>query len=212
MTTNTFKMKQLLIILLNLIIISCSKKIPFEYYSKVKNTLYLNNIQNEFYIKSKNKNIKVEITNATIERKDDTTYVIKTNIPQMSEMKISDSNKNFRKIYFYKLNVPCPELTFNGYKYYNSKVIKRSEARKISSFSSNIENFSYDLAFLNSEFEVMRIDSAQKVTYEKVIWGKGFYIFKKAEIGDIYIFYNIKIEVAKDEVVNGKELVLKIIE
>ena len=196
-------------------LISCSRKVTFEYYSNVRNVLYLNKIQNEFYIKSENpRKLKVEVTEASIERKNDTTYIIETNSERSSEMTISDG-KNIKKIYFRKSYVPKPELRFRVRDYYKTKVMQISEARKIDQFSSTIQNFSYDLSFLEgSTLEIIRIDSSNNVTTEKVVQDKArrFSILRRAEVGDVYIFHNIKIEVSKGEIVDGQDLVIKIID
>jgi hypothetical protein len=205
----------LFLLVLQICLISCSRKVTFEYYSKVRNVLYLNNIENEFYIKSENPSkLKVEITEASIERKDDTTFVIKTQSTHYSVMTISDG-KNVKKINFIKLNIPNPELRFRAESYYESKYMKMSDARKINQFSSTIQNFSYDLSFLEgSTLEIIRIDSAKNVTTEKVDKDRNrrFSILQRANVGDTYIFHDIKIEVAKNEFVNGQDLVIKIIE
>lgn len=204
----------LLLSVLQICLISCSRKVTFEYYSKDKNVLYLNNIRNEFYIKSENPSkLRVEITEASIERKDDTTFVIKTNSLHRSEMIISNG-KSLKKIYFQKSYISKPELRFRGMDYYSTKVMQISEARKINQFSSTIRSFSYDLGFLNSTLDIIRIDSSNNVTIEKVGLDKErrISLLRNAEVGDVYIFYNIKIEVAKGEIVDGQDLVIKIID
>ncbi|MGC4041815.1 MAG: GldM family protein [Flavobacterium sp.] len=203
-----------LLLISQIFLISCSRKITFEYYSKDKGVLYLNNIPNEFYIKSENPGkLKVEITQASIERKNDTTFVIKTDNERFSQMTISD-DKGSRKVYFKKSYVPKPELRFQGRDYYTTKVMKISEARSIGQFSSTIQNFSYDLAFLDSTLEIIRIDSSNKVTTEKVSKDKDrrFSLLRRAEVGDTYIFHNIKIEVSKGEIIDGQDLVITIVE
>jgi hypothetical protein len=202
----------LLLLVVQTCLLSCSRKVTFDYYSKVRNVLYLNNIENKFYIHAENpRKLKVEITEASIERKDDTTFVIKTNSRHMSEMIISDG-KNLKRIDFIKSNVPSPELTFRAVSYNKSKSMRVGEARSISQFSSVIQNFSYDLAFLSSTLEIIRIDSSKNVTTEKVDKSRRIHILEKANVGDTYIFHNIKIEVAQDEIVDGRDLVIKIIE
>jgi hypothetical protein len=204
----------LLLLVLQICLVSCSRRVTFEYYSKARNVLYLNNIQNEFFIKSEHPSkLKVEITEASIERKDDTTFVIKTDSKHISEMTISDG-KNLKKILFIKSYIPNPELTFRVMNYYESKSMKVSEAQNINQFSSAIKNFSYDLSFLNSSLDIIRIDSSQNVTTERVdnSDNRKFSILKRAQVGDTYIFHNIKIEVSKNEIVDGKDLVIKIVE
>lgn len=194
---------------------SCStRKVTFEYYSRVRNVLYLNNLENEFYIKAEHpEKLKVDITEASIDRENDTTYIIRTNSKSRSQMTISDG-KNVKKIWFIKSPVTSPEITLAGINYYESKEIPIKETRKIRSFSSAIKNFSYDLTFLSSELEIIRIDTLNNVRTEKVEVSdnRRFSIFNDAKVGDTFIFHNIKIEVTKGEFVEGKNLVVKIIE
>lgn len=172
----------------------------------------MNNIENEFYLKSNSKaTINIEITNASIRKENDTTYIIKTDNPKRSELIITQKGRT-KKIYFIKANIPDAELTFRLYNYYKKGEISLEEFKKISSFSASIQNFYYDILFDIEPVEVLHLDKNNITKNHRIFDSKNFRPFYNTEIGDIYIFYNIKLGNDKNGKINGKPLFLKITE
>ena len=190
-------------------VFGCSRAVFFQ--SEIKGqVLYLNNIPNQLTLKSNSKNLRLEITNAEIRKVSDSIYIIETNDPKSSILKIA-SQKTEKNIRLKKIQ-PEVELTFRAISYYDKKTIQKSEAQKITSSSWTIKDFPYDISGKTIKYKVIRIDRQNNSSnYEKKANENSLRFFSIAEVGDKYIFYNIEAE-TNYGLLKGKNLILEIVE
>ncbi|MFP9100425.1 hypothetical protein ACLI09_15345 [Flavobacterium sp. RHBU_24] len=189
---------------------SCKSTSYISYDLKTK--ILYRGINNEIGIKNIDcHKINISAIDATFKIKDDSTLIVNTESSGRALLILKYKNVS-DTLDFHVLEFPNPILTFRATVFNSSKPMPVDFARKTYSVSSTLPNFMYDCSFDIDNFDLNVIKKDGKTRYYK-IYGRDLKgIFNNAEVGDTYIFSNIKMHLIDGGDIMGTDTVIKIVE
>lgn len=210
-------MRNIIISLILFVFYYTTKSQSFYLYNNTNPFLY-NHVKNEVkIIPIHGKDLKVEIDQGTIEKKEDNIYVIEVDSVNKVIVEITQG-ENKSEIEFRVSNVPDPDIIYisaDGF-FYKSQIPDSSfhQLKGIVPYFPNYLLFKSDFRSTIKSFIITRINKqGQKESIKnegEVIFDRVRILLNKAEKGDIYIFSNIvlrmefnnEIRTIEDKVVN----------
>jgi len=187
---------------------SCSNKTTIHCYNESTKNIIYRGVINPLNISSNKKIISITSDYGIIEKGSvNEKYNIITNQSEALFVEVETKNKT-EKFHFRVKEIPDPILNFN--RPVENNEIKIDDFKTIKHITCYIPEIEIDVSLKIISLEIIRISKDNKISKEicKVIDSK---LIPKAEVGDIYIFNNIIIEIGNLEKVIVKNEILKII-
>lgn len=191
-----------------IIFCSCSNKTTIYCYNESTKNIIYKGLVNPLNISSNKKIVSITSDYGIVEKgSTNEKYTIITNQSEALFVEVKTKNKS-EKFYFRVKEIPEPILNFN--RPVENNEIKIDDFKTIKNISCYIPEISIDVPLKISSLEIIRISKDNLVTREngKVVDSK---LIPRAEVGDIFIFNNIIIEIGDTEKVIIKNEILKII-
>lgn len=188
---------------------SCSHKTTIHCYNETTKNIIYKGIVNPLNISSNKKIISITSNHGIVEKGSiNEKYTIITNQSQALFVEVKTKNKT-EKFHFRVKEIPDPILNFN--RPVENNEIKIDDFKTIKNITFYIPEIAIDVYFKIRSLEIIRISKDNLVSKEacKIIDSK---LIPLAEVGDIYIFNNIQIEIGNTGKVVVKNEILKIIE
>ena len=187
---------------------SCSHKTTIHCYNEATKNIIYKGVVNPLNISSNKKIISITSDYGIVEKgSTNEKYTIITNQSEALFVEVKTKNKS-EKFHFRVKEIPEPILNFN--RPVENNEIKIDDFKTIKNISCYFPEISIDVHLKIRSLEIIRISKYNLVSREnsKVIDSK---LIPIAEVGDIYIFNNIIIEIGNTEKVIVKNEILKII-
>lgn len=188
---------------------SCSQKTTIHCYNEATKNIIYKGVVNPLNISSNKKIISITSDHGILEKGGtNEKYTIITNQSESLFVEIKTKNKS-EKFHFRVKEIPDPILNFN--RPVKNNEIKIDDFKTIKNITFYIPEIAIDVSFKIRSLEIIRISKDNLVSKEvcKIIDSK---LIPLAEVGDIYIFNNVQIEIGDSENVVIKNEILKIIE
>lgn len=188
---------------------SCSHKTTIHCYNESTKNIIYKGVFNPLNISSNKKIISITSNHGIIEKGiTNEKYSIITNQSESLLIEVKTKNKS-EKFHFRVKEIPEPILNFN--RPVQNNEIKINDFKTIKKITFYIPEIAIDVSFKIRSLEIIRISKDNLVSKEvcKIIDSK---LITLAEVGDIFIFNNIIIEIGNTEKVIVKNEILKIIE
>ena len=187
---------------------SCSHKTTIHCYNEATKNIIYKGVVNPLNISANKKIISITSDYGIVEKgSTNEKYTIITNQSEALFVEVKTKNKS-EKFHFRVKEIPEPILNFN--RPVENNEIKIDDFKTIKNISCYFHEISVDVHLKIRSLEIIRISKDNVVSREnsKVIDSK---LIPIAEVGDIYIFNNIIIEIGNTEKVIVKNEILKII-
>lgn len=188
---------------------SCSHKTTVHCYNEATKNIIYKGVVNPLNISSNKKIISITSDYGILEKVGtNEKYTIITNQSESLFVEIKTKNKS-EKFHFRVTEIPKPIINFN--RPVQNNEIKIDDFKTIKNITFYIPEITIDVSFKIRSLEIIRISKDNLVFKEKcqIIDSK---LIPLAEVGDIYIFNNVQIEIGDSENVVVKNEILKIIE
>jgi hypothetical protein len=187
---------------------SCSNKTTIHCYNESTKNIIYKGLVNPLNISSNKKIVSITSDYGILEKgSTNEKYNIITNQSEALFVEVKTKNKS-EKFHFKVKEIPDPILNFN--RPVKNNEIKIDDFKTIKNIFCYFPEISIDVPLKISSLEIIRISKDNLVTREngKVVDSK---LIPIAEVGDIFIFNNIIIEIGDTEKVIIKNEILKII-
>ncbi len=192
-----------------IIFCSCSNKTTIYCYNESTKNIIYKGLVNPLNILSNKKIVSITSDYGIVEKgSTNEKYNIITNQSEALFVEVKTKNKT-EKFHFRVKEIPDPILNFN--RPVRNNEIKIDDFKTIKNISCFIPEIAIDVSFKIRSLEIIRITKDNLVSKEacKIIDSK---LIPLAEVGDIYIFNNVQIEIGDTENVVVKNEILKITE
>lgn len=187
---------------------SCSHKTTIHCYNEATKNIIYKGVVNPLNISSNKKIISITSDYGIIEKGGTKEkYTIITNQSESLFVEIKTKKKS-EKFHFRVTEIPKPIINFN--RPVQNNEIKIDDFKTIKNITFYIPEIAIDVSIKIRSLEIIRISKDNLVSKEecKIIDSK---LIPIAEVGDIFIFNNIIIEIGNTEKVIVKNEILKII-
>ncbi len=188
---------------------SCSNKTTIHCYNETTKNIIYKDIVNPLNISSNKKITSITSDYGILEKgSNNEKYTIITNQSEALFIEVRTKNKT-EKFHFRVKEIPEPIINFN--RPVENNEIKVDDFKTLKNITFYIPEIAIDVSFKIRSLEIIRISKDNLVSKEacKIIDSK---LIPLAEVGDIYIFNNIQIEIGNSGKVVVKNEILKIIE
>lgn len=188
---------------------SCSNKTTIHCYNESTKNIIYEGLINPLNITSNKKIVSITSNYGIVEKgSNNNKYTIITTQSEPLFVEVKTKNKT-EKFHFRVKEIPDPILNFN--RPIENNEIKVDDFKTIKNITFYIPEIAIDVSIKIRSLEIIRISKDNLVSKEacKIIDSK---LIPIAEVGDIFIFNNIIIEIGDTEKVIVKNEILKIIE
>lgn len=187
---------------------SCSNKTTIHCYNESTKNIIYRGVVNPLNISSNKKIVSITSDYGIVEKGSvNEKYNIITTQSEPLFVEVKTKNKT-EKFHFRVKDIPDPILNFN--RPVQNNEIKIDDFKTIKNITFYIPEISIDVSIKIRSLEIIRISKDNVISKEngKVIESK---LISLAEVGDIYIFSNIHVEIGNKENVIVKNEIFKII-
>lgn len=188
---------------------SCSNKTTIHCYNESTKNIIYKSLVNPLNISSNKKIVSINSDYGILEKGSaNEKYTIITNQSEALFVEVKTKNKS-EKFHFRVKEILDPILNFN--RPIENNEIKVDDFKTIKNITFYIPEIAIDVSFKIRNLEIIRISKDNLISKEacKIIDSK---LIPLAEVGDIYIFNDVQIEIGDSENVVVKNEILKIIE